>query len=384
MKIKKVILINRAFWPDSDIPGLALLNLSEELSIRYTTYVLTQSKRNLIHVLNENQRCKNVILKQITSLTDSSSSILWRVIESIQFSLWVFIKLIEIRPHLIYVATDPPIVVPFLVAIYKKFSKAKYIYHLQDIHPEATSLVVHLNKYFLTLLKAIDNFTIRNSSKIVTLSEDMANYLRDSRQIKHVPNLILNPSITFIRDAVKISNSVVYCGNLGRMQEVPLLLDSIDDYLKSRGNLTFTFIGAGIYKQDIIDLTKKWPSKIFYKGYLPLESATKLMQEHQYGLLSINTNVLRFAFPSKASAYVRTGCSIIAICNSESSLGKWVVDNNYGTVVGLNKEDIIKSFFLLENKSLSSCNYSFDDKLTQSYSIENFVKRFIEIFDNIL
>jgi len=77
----------------------------------------------------------------------------------------------------VYVASDPPVLVPFVVAIYCRLFDAQYVYHLQDIHPEAANIVVPLNGLVMKLLLAIDNYILRHAKALVTLSEDMKSHL---------------------------------------------------------------------------------------------------------------------------------------------------------------------------------------------------------------
>ena len=61
--------------------------------------------------------------------------------------------ILKTRPKNIYVSTDPPLVVPFVVSVFSKIMNIKYTYHLQDIHPEATNTIKKLNVYLFKFLK---------------------------------------------------------------------------------------------------------------------------------------------------------------------------------------------------------------------------------------
>ena len=73
----------------------------------------------------------------------------------------------------------------------------KYIYHLQDIHPEASNVVVKINKSLLNLLKKMENFTITRSSMLITLNEEMKMQILNRLNIQKEITIIENPSIPF-------------------------------------------------------------------------------------------------------------------------------------------------------------------------------------------
>ena len=87
--------------------------------------------------------------------------------------LWVFWNLIITRPKKIYVSTDPPLTVPFIVFIYSKIFKASYVYNIQDIHPEITNIVVKLNPLLFSFLKKVDGLVMRHASSIITITQTM-------------------------------------------------------------------------------------------------------------------------------------------------------------------------------------------------------------------
>ncbi|MCK7575639.1 MAG: hypothetical protein MZV65_06945 [Chromatiales bacterium] len=81
-------------------------------------------------------------------------AILMRSLDALIFMTWVLVSLIRSRPSKIYVATNPPIVVPFIVFLYSRVFRARYYYHVQDIHPEAANVVVPLHPWMFKLLQS--------------------------------------------------------------------------------------------------------------------------------------------------------------------------------------------------------------------------------------
>lgn len=108
-------------------------------------------------------------------------------------------------------------------------------------------------------------------------------------------------------------------------------------------------------------------------GYLPAEIAVEILSEHEWGLLPINSEILKFAFPSKSSAYAAAGCKILAICDRDSCLARWVNEGNKGVTSQPVIENVVKKLFEIERGECLSANAA--DEINRSdYSIETFAK----------
>ncbi|MCL6272047.1 glycosyltransferase [Sansalvadorimonas sp. 2012CJ34-2] len=374
----EIAIVNRSFWPANQVIGEALLRFAESASAKKSVTVITQSSDNLHSLLDNNQRGNGVLFKVCKSLTTSSSSIVIRALEAIYFMLWVAACLIMMRPKKVYVATDPPILVPFIVYIYSRISGSKYYYHLQDIHPEAANIVVPLYGPLYKLLKFIDNITISNASAVITLSDDMSSYLKKRSSSDVATYLVDNPSFEVNSSNYEKSKKrgIVFCGNAGRLQRIPLLISSIRSYLDNGGKAEFTFIGSGIFTQDLELLAKSYP-QVSCMGYLPAPEAASVVKQFPWAMLPIDDEVTHYAFPSKSSSYVLSGCQILAICGRETSVSKWIIDNNLGITVNPDEKELVKAFFLLESQLDISLECS--EELKNKLSIDYFVDRIINI-----
>ena len=149
----KVFIISRSFWPENPVLGNALLSLSEKLAERgFNTFVFFQSRNAISDALSGTGRGSNVNLLRLKSRTNQRNAISLRILEYLFFSVSVLFHLMVQKPQFVYVSSDPPILVPLIVSFYAKLFRAKYIYHLQDIHPESANIVLHLNKNIFLLL----------------------------------------------------------------------------------------------------------------------------------------------------------------------------------------------------------------------------------------
>jgi len=363
-------IVSRSFWPDNPAIGEALLLLAESLGKQSDSLVITQVSKSFPELIKKSGRGENVIFSTLPSLTDSSSSIVLRIGELLLFTGFTFASLAWHRPDQVYVATNPPVFTPLAVRWYCGIFNKKYIYHLQDIHPEITSIVTGKRNVITQLISYIDTKTIAKASSIITLTEQMKSYI-NKRSGKELPiKLLPNPSVqgTELESKTDRIKGFVYCGNAGRLQRIPLLIGAIKKYLDEGGSLPFVFAGGGIFKENIQQLANTYEN-VTYKGVLSAHNASKLLHAYSFGLMPIEDEVTDYAFPSKSSSYVYSGCEVIAICGKDTSVASWVRENRLGYVAKPEIEALVNLFHKLEKLPLSQnkLDPSFFEKLTPAY-----------------
>lgn len=340
-------LVNRDFWPRGQVIGEALLQFAEQAAQQNSVCVITQADGDIAGELVDAGRGNGIQVRACRSYTTSASGVVKRIAEAVFFMLWVIINLVRVRPANVYVATNPPVVVPFIVALYCRIFRARYVYHLQDIHPEAANIVLPMNRVAFHLLQKLDNYTLRHAGAVITLSEDMKNYAlqRSGTQAPFI--LLANPSFEAVPVAVRQrSRDIVFCGNAGRLQRIPLLLGAIQSYLQKGGKLRFTFAGGGVHARDVQALADSY-EQVEYLGVIPATEAAELVNQHRWALLPIEDEVTHYAFPSKSSGYALSGAGILAVCGESCSVARWVKQHGVGIVLPTNKAALVEGFFAL-------------------------------------
>ena len=110
-----LLIVNRSFWPVYPVIGEGLLRVAESFAFSKKVAVISQNHTDINKHLKEFKRGAGVNFFLIRAFSNSSSSLVIRVLDSIFFMFWVFVCLIRTRPKNIYVSTDPPILVPFII-----------------------------------------------------------------------------------------------------------------------------------------------------------------------------------------------------------------------------------------------------------------------------
>lgn len=343
-------IVNRSFWPQSQVIGEGLLQFAEQAAEHHSVCVITQADGDLAGLLASKGRGKGVQVRACKSYTTSASGVIKRIAEAVFFMFWTFLSLVRAKPANVYVSTNPPVVVPFIVAVYCRLFGARYVYHLQDIHPEAANIVVPVNGLLFKLLQAVDNFTLRHADAIITLSEDMKAYIQERSGTERPIHLLDNPSFEVTPVPMEQrTKDIVFCGNAGRLQRIPLLMTAIRDYLQQGGKLRFTFAGGGVHAPDVQALANAY-EQVDYLGVIPATEAAELVNQHRWALLPIDDDVTKYAFPSKSSGYALSGAGVLAVCGEDTSVARWVEQLEVGVVCPADHGALVKCFFSLEGR----------------------------------
>jgi len=371
-----LVIINRSFWPVYPVIGEALLRLAENISHLKKVAIVIQDHDNIRNHLKKNKRGLGIKFFSGKAFSNSSSSLIIRILDAIFFTFWIIYCILITRPKNIYISTDPPVIVPFIVAVLSKIMNIKYTYHLQDIHPEATNTIKKLNLNLLKFLKKIDNFSIRNANSLITLNEEMKEVIINRSNTKNKISIIQNPSIILnsIKD-IKKKRGFSFTGNLGRPQLVNMLIEAINEYEKKGGVLKFVFAGGGIFSKEILKLSKI-NSLVTYHGIVSAIEADKIVSEYEWALLPIEDEITRYAFPSKISTYVCSGAKILSICSDNTSVAKWIKSKKVGITANPNVEEIIEFFFKIEKNIVDTSFVDSDRKeLIKIFQMDTFVKK---------
>lgn len=382
-KPMKVAIINRSFWPVYPVIGEALLRFAEGAANQgHSVSVIMQDHAGIKGKLAEAGRGEGVHFYPAKALTTSASGVLLRACDAVFFMFWVLVVLLWVRPSKVYVSTDPPVVVPFIVMLYSRLFGAEYIYHLQDIHPEAANVVIPVNKWVYKGLLKMDAMSMRKAKCLITITEQMATEIR-SRSRTTVPVHVLdNPAVSF--DGIDTIKPKIagfsFCGNAGRLQRIPLMLEAIETYFEQGGQLEFAFAGGGVYADRLKAFADKFHD-FHYPGLVSPTEAAQINADYSWALLPIEDEVTKFAFPSKSSSYVFSGANILAVCGEQTGVAQWVKINRVGLVVKPEVEALVSAFFDIE-KGL--CKELSDEESREALKGKLRFEVFIEALDGIV
>ncbi len=344
----KVLLTHRFFWPDTAPYALMLRAIGDALAeAGHEIHVLSSipSYRNDLKVdaKPRQERLGALNVKRIWVFSDEKRNSLRRLANVALYSFALFVAILRQRPDLVSASTFPPVIAAWSASLAARLTGARFVYHMQDIHPEVSQLSGGAlgSGLPMRLLLWLDNQTLRRSDAIVVLSGDMANSLH-ARGLDPLPiHVINNLSLeTAGGEAIEPPTElrkpegkrrVIFAGNLGRFQQLPLLADGVSRLFDTYPDLELFFLGDGTALRE---LEERWEghAQVSFAGFLPFDQAKVLIEEADIGLVSLLPGIYRVAYPSKVLSYMGLGLPMLALVEPESELAKSLRQGGVGAV----------------------------------------------------
>lgn len=338
----KVLLTHRYFVPDSSPYGVILLRIGKDLAAAgHEVEVFTSRPsygRNPAKAPRREQ-LGDVAVRRIWVLSEARRNPLARLFNVLLYCVALFFHTLRARADVVTAGTFPPVLAAWSASLAARLIRARFIYHVQDIHPEVSTYSNGCLGRGLPalILRWLDNQTLRRADAIVTLSKDMENTLQ-ARDLGNLPiHIINNPALETTEDdvvppaeLVKPEGTVrlIFAGNLGRFQNLPLLADGVARCFDDYPNLELMFLGDGV---ALPDLKARWRDhpQVRFAPFMPFSQARSIIADADVGLVSLSPNIYRVAYPSKITTYRKFGLIILALVEPESALVRELTESGW-------------------------------------------------------
>lgn len=356
-----ILMIHKHFFPDSPPYAYMLRDIAGELEKNATVTILSTQPHYKIYLQRQASKEKifrKVQVRRLNVLSRKKRSRLRYIIDAICFPLKAFFFVLVGKENVITVSTAPPVFLGFFVAVACFLRKKKMIYHCMDIHPEIGKLSGDFSRrLMIKVLKKMDNFTLKVSSVIIVLSSDMKHAL-DQRGVNCTDKVrvINNFSLGSIgvdrstNDVIKGQSEVVrliFAGNLGRFQNLENVIHSFNQVAESV-DIELFFVGDGKLNNKLQKLANT--SKIKFFPQMNVDEVKKLMKQCDFGLVSLDRDLLKYAYPSKTITYLSAGLPLAIIADVESELAQMVRRYHLGVVSNGDVKSISDMFVELDKK----------------------------------
>ena len=295
----------------------------------------TESKENYLDGIIKIEECPNLFSSK--GLTYLSYSF---------FSFFYILKTFFKRPDTCFIVpTTPPFILTLVVSVVKlvTFGKLKWIYHVQDVHPEI-SFVDKKKTRLYQFLRKLDTLFIQSSNKTITLSKEMksALLLRDknlNKKIAVVNNFVedfssSNYSFDLIEEDKRKGKVIyIFSGNVGKYQRVVevvnffLNLEQFNDVLYILGD------GDELVNVEKILCDHKNRKRVRLLGRKPYNEANQIAAQCDYGIVSLNPEITKYAYPSKFATYLSMGLKVLAFIDADSQIAQEINDYQLGMII---------------------------------------------------
>lgn len=258
------------------------------------------------------------------------------------YCVGLFMEVLRQRPDVVTASTFPPVVAAWSASLAARLTGARFIYHMQDIHPEVSYYAGQRmgRGVFGCVLRWLDNQSLRRASRIIVLSNDMADTLR-ARGITDLPIVVLNnPALQASAGSAKLLTKlakpdgvrrVIFAGNMGRFQNLSLLAEGVALCFDRHPNLELMFLGEGTVLPELQQRWKDCP-QVRFEAFLPFEEAREVIANADVGLVALRPNIYRVAYPSKIVTYLDLGLQVLALVEPQSQLAQELGSSGSGVV----------------------------------------------------
>ena len=377
--MKKTLFHSLTFPPDTISTGMIVSEIAEGINTElHNVEVLASSPQynvksvELFDNSDENLRIgsyKNIKVNYIKSKPRkfSNSSRFFQWIE-FNFKSILFIYKNRSDYDNIFIFSYPPTM--NLVCIFtSRILKINTVYSLWELYPEISEkLNKDPNKILKQLFKYIDNYALKAVNKVVVNSEDLKNYLINSRNITANKIIVINHFSPFMKSNYAPNfelNNIFYAGNTGRPQNLSAFLRYFQKYFPSDWKLDI--YGAG---QEFNKLSEFSNDNIRINNYLERKELENLTKEIPFALICLDYEITFEGFPGKTFDYLNMNKVLINFSNPNSVVSKLIDKYGLGFNIDLKNPESLRG--KLENmKNSNEINKILDNIRYFQQSVSN-------------
>ena len=300
----------------------------------------------------------------------------------------------------LFIVTNPStlLVIASIVTLLKRCNLTVLVY---DVFPENYALIKGLRKssFLYRALVRVFNYGYYSAGTLISIGDDMTSLLRtklpkyngdiikitnwaDTDEV--IPRKKSNNKIIVDHD---LQNKTVFtfAGNIGRLQNIPFLIDTFGQVSSKEAHLLF--IGGGALTGYLTDEASENGANVSYAGSYPREDQNDFLNACDIAIVSLAKDMYGLGVPSKAYNIIAAGKPILFIGEEGTEIYEMVKENQIGwmTPPG-DKDKLIKTIdYILNNPGEVREKGLAARKLAEStYSKNLILNEYIRHFENIL
>jgi glycosyltransferase involved in cell wall biosynthesis len=277
----------------------------------------------------------------LTSYTCPQSSLFGRFRESLSFGLNCAKYISEHHQEIAYIYANAwPLGSQFRIVKMAKKYGIPVAMHVQDVYPE--SLTNKLPSIAGSVLKAlllpIDKYILRNSNRVIAISEKMKAHLVKTRGIDaSMVSVVINwqDETEFLEYQKGTEQdphdkfTFMYMGNIGPVAGVDLLIDAFEQANLEGARLVIA--GSGSMKESLKEKASPYTSIEFWD--VPNGKVPEIQSKADVMLLPIKKGAASSSIPSKLPAYMFSAKPIIGSMDEDSDTANAISEAQCGAIV---------------------------------------------------
>lgn len=355
--MKKHILIISAVFPPEQVTS-AFLNydLARELAKKYDVTVLRPYPTRPIGAKFDSAEVNDSTFKTvlIDSYTHPESQLIGRFKEAIDFSKKSVAYVKEHHKEVDFIYNDgwQLFGLNIIAKACVKYN-IPYIVPIQDIYPECLLTKSHIpgfaKKIINSILLPIDKYYQKHAYRVRTISNEMADYLSNTRGIERNKYLVVNNwqnDDDFMNLPVaKASDKIVfeYVGSINVHANVDLMIKAFAE--AAIPNSELRIYGGGNQKENCQQLVKDLGLTNVSFGFVSRNEIPAVQSDASVLILALPTGNGNLCLPSKLTSYLLSGRPVLASVDQDSSTKRILEGKGCGKTVGPDDKDALINGF---------------------------------------
>lgn len=280
-------------------------------------------------------RCWHYVPLKVSSLK--------RIVHEGTFVLISFLRGLALpRPDVIFVAS-PPLLLGAAAWLLGKLRRAPYIFHVQDLQPDAAvGLGMLKPSTFTRLLYKLEAFAYEKAARVSGISQGILRAFRDksvpeSKQV-YFPNGFRTPSLAEVpapgrwraRQGFAPDDFLaVYGGNLGVKQGLEILIEAAALLKEKRVRLVICGNGAAQARIQA-EIERRRPPNLSLFPMQYGEDFREMMVDTDLCLITQQTGTGQYFFPSKLLSALAFARPTLAVADDHNELALVLKDGGFG------------------------------------------------------
>lgn len=404
-KRKRLLFLNRSFYPDVEATGQFLTELCEELEKSFEIHVICGNPlfrkvktRGFIHKTLH----RRITIWRINNTALPKKIFFTRVINLLSYFFPCFFWAFMIkRMDCVIAETDPPLLAS-IAYIYSKVRRCPFVYYSQDIWPQVGIVNEGMtNPVITTILREINRFLYQKANRIVVLGRDMKQRLEEensipSKKIDIVENwadpnklfpISREDNIFLQKHGLGDKFIVMYSGNIGLSQDIENIIYAAHA-LKDHKGILFVLIGEGAAKEKLRHLANSLglPNVRFFP-YQNREELINSLNAADIHLITLKKGMKGYIVPSKVYGILASGRPFIAAVDDNCEIDNIVKEFNCGLSIPPSNVEELKKAVLwayFHEKDIQSMGERGRKALESFYTRKICTQKFEDILQNLI
>ena len=348
----RLIILNQFFYPDHSATSQLMTDLAESLVERglEVTALSGRGRYTGGERLARRDQYRGVRIERAWATSFGKRSTAGRLSDYLSFYLGASWKLLRLPRHDIVMALTTPPLIGLVALLICRLRGMRVIALVQDVYPDIAVALGRLpaRNPMTKLLDLVNRFLLRNSDRIVVLSDCMREQVAAklnhgaSSRIDVIHNWADGEKIkprargeNPFADKHKLAGLfvILFSGNLGHVNEFSTVLEAAR-LLRERSDVIFLFIGEGAKSDEIRKFCEQHKlENIKVLPYQLREILPYSLTAGHVSLVTLKDGLAGLSMPSKTYGIMAAGQAILFVGDRRSDIARIVEQSGCGEVV---------------------------------------------------